>query len=439
MARRKKTPPTPIEATIHALSHDGRGIASVEGKTTFVIGALPGEKVSITLLKSHSKYNEGVAHQIHTVSADRVSPGCAHFTRCGGCRIQHMPPSLQVKTKLDAFKEIMTHHGEAEPKEWAPPLEGVQWGYRRKARLSVRFIPKKEKVLVGFRELNGYYVADNHQCPILISPVDNLLQKLSELIFSLSAKEHIPQIELSAGDHVTALMFRHLEPLIDSDIQALKNFGKAYDLHIYLQPHGYDSLALIEPAGENARLNYELDGMTFEFKPEQFVQINGDMNAKMLTQALDWLDLKSDDRVLDLFCGIGNFSLPIAKRISHLTGVEGDETAVTQAYSNAEKNSIQNVNFSVCNLFELPKNAPWINRTFNKLLLDPPRAGAEEIVTKIKLFHPEIIVYVSCHPATLARDTKTLIAAGYTLEKAGIMDMFPQTQHVEAMALFRRH
>lgn len=438
MARRKKLPPTPIDATIHALSHDGRGIAAVNGKTTFVIGALPGEEVSVKLLKRHGKYDEGVALEIKNPSPQRVTPRCPHFTNCGGCRVQHMPPSLQLKTKYNAFKELMKHHGEAEPKQWVEPLQGIEWGYRRKARLSVRFVAKKEKVLVGFRELNGRYVADNRECPILIPPVNNLIDKLSALIFSLSIKEQIPQIELSAGDETTALMFRHLAPLTDDDIKRLKDFGKTHKLHIYLQPKGYDTLHLIQPEGENPSLHYRLDELDFAFKPEQFVQVNADMNAKMLVQALEWLDLKREDRLLDLFCGIGNFSLPIAKRIAHVTGIEGDESTVTQARLNATANGIDNVDFAVCNLFELPVKTDWINDSYNKLLLDPPRAGAEAIVAKINRFNPERIIYVSCHPATLARDTKTLIEAGYRLEKAGIMDMFPHTQHMEAMTLFTK-
>lgn len=440
MAKRKKLPPTPIDATIHALSHDGRGIAAVDGKTTFVLGALPGEEVSVKLLKRNSKYDEGVVAAIHTPAPERIESRCPHFTTCGGCRLQHMPQSMQLTTKYQAFKELLQHVAEAEPKEWAEPLKGTEWNYRRKARLSVRHVPKKERVLVGFRELNGRYVADNRECPILVKPVAELIDALSQLIASLSAKDSIPQIELAAGDEEIALMFRHLEPLTTEDHEKLKSFGKQHNLKIYLQPKGYDSLHLIEPETADNHLHYRLDNgeIEFQFQPEQFVQVNGDMNEKMLAQALDWLALKDDDRVLDLFCGIGNFSLPVARRAAHVTGIEGDETAVKQARINADKNKLHNTDFDVCNLFELPANADWINTSYNKILLDPPRAGAEEIVNKIERFKPETIVYVSCHPATLARDTKTLIEAGYTLEKAGIMDMFPHTQHVEAMALFKK-
>lgn len=436
--RRKKLPLEPIAANIHALSHDGRGIASIDGKTTFVIGALPGEDVMVKIMKSFGQYNEGIAVEITSPSPERIEPRCPHFTNCGGCKVQHMPQDLQIKTKYDAFKELMQHHGGAKPKTWAEPLKATEWTYRRKARLSVRFVPKKERVLVGFRELNGRYVADNRECPILIEPINKLIDKLSELITSLSIKEYIPQIELAAGDDATALMFRHLEALTDEDIEKLKTFGETHQLHIYLQPKGYDSLNLIYPDNTKPRLNYQLDNINFEFRPEQFVQVNAEMNAKMLTQALAWLDLKPEDRLLDLFCGIGNFSLPAAKHVDHVTGIEGDNTAVEQAKINAQNNGINNTDFAVCNLFELPAQANWINESYNKLLLDPPRAGAEEIVANIKRFNPEAIVYVSCHPATLARDAKTLIAAGYRLEKAGIMDMFPHTQHVEAMALFKK-
>jgi 23S rRNA (uracil1939-C5)-methyltransferase len=438
MGKRKRLPPTPIRVSIHALSHDGRGIATVDGKTTFVIGALPGEDVDVKLLKRHSKYDEGVVTEIYQAAPERVEPRCPHFTNCGGCRLQHMPSAMQLQTKFDAFKELMAHHAGVEPKQWAEPLTSHEWGYRRKARISVRNVPKKERVLVGFRELNGRYVADNRECPILIPPVDQLINPLSELIASTSIKDHIPQVELAAGDDHVALMFRHLEPLTDDDLEKLKAFGQTHKLHVYVQPKGYDSLQLIEPQDAQPRLHYELDGITFEFRPEQFVQVNAEMNTKMLSQALRWLELEAEDRVLDLFCGIGNFSLPIAKHVTHVTGIEGDETAVEQARINAKNNGIENTDFAVCNLFELPVKADWINTDYNKLVLDPPRAGAEEIVQKIERFQPETIVYVSCHPATLARDTKTLVDAGYTLEKAGIMDMFPHTQHVEAMALFRK-
>lgn len=436
--RRNKLPPTPITANIHALSHDGRGIANVDGKTIFVMGALPGETVSVKLLKRYGKYDEGIAVSIEQPSAERIEPRCPHFTHCGGCRLQHMPSLLQLQTKYNAFKELMQHLAQAQPNEWAEPLIGDEWNYRRKARLSVRNVEKKQRVLVGFRELNGHYVADNRQCPILVSPIDHLIDSLSELIGSLTARDHIPQVELSAGDDQVALMFRHLQPLSDLDQDKLKAFGKTHRLHIYLQPKGYDSIHLIEPVNTKPRLYYKLNGIQFEFRPEQFVQVNAQMNNKMLIQALDWLDLKPEDRVLDLFCGIGNFSLPVAKHVTHVTGIEGDQTAVEQAKINALHNGISNADFAVCNLFEPPEQAHWINNSYNKLLLDPPRAGAEAIVQRISEWQPQTIIYVSCHPATLARDTKTLIAAGYTLEKAGIMDMFPHTQHIEAMALFKR-
>jgi 23S rRNA (uracil1939-C5)-methyltransferase len=438
MHKRHKLPKEPIEITLHALSHDGRGIGTVDGKTVFVVGGLPGEVVSVKLLKRHSKYDEGIVIDVGKRSDSRVEPGCPHFTVCGGCRLQHMPESLQLSTKWDAVKELFRHVAKSEPEIWSPPLTGNQWEYRRKARLSVRHVPQKNRVLVGFRELNGRFVSDNRVCPILIPPLNQLLDSLSELIGSLTIPNDVPQIELAAGDDAVALLFRHLKPLTDKDLNLLKEWGKSNDIQIYLQPSGYDSLHMIEPEGETPRLHYKLDGIDFEFSPEQFVQVNAEINAKMLAQAIDWLNLKSNDRLLDLFCGIGNFSIPIAKYVAHVTGVEADETAVTQARLNAQRNDISNTHFVTANLFELPSEANWIEPSYNKLLLDPPRAGAEEVVMKINRFNFERIVYVSCHPATLARDSKILIDAGYRLEKAGIMDMFPHTQHVEAMALFKR-
>lgn len=437
MARKRKPIPTePITATILRLSHDGRGIAEINGKTTFVFGALPGETVSFLYTRLHTKYDEGRVVDVITPSADRAAPICAHFGVCGGCALQHMSPALQISRKLDAVKDLFSQNNVA-PTHWMEPITGPSQHYRRKARLSVKHVHKKEKVLVGFRERQGRYVADCSLCPILPPVIGEHLNDFSALIETLEAKETIPQIEISIVDDVNAIIIRHLKPLCDSDTNAFIDFCKTNNLVLYFQPKGPATVHRVHP-DNTLNMQYHLSNhdLTLDFHPTGFIQVNEDINNKMITLALKYLALTKEDTVFDAFCGIGNFSLPIAQLANKVIGVEGDETAVTLASNNANKNGLHNCEFSVGNLFE-PDNAAPYAQPFDKVLLDPPRSGAKELLAAmLPVWQAKRIVYIACDPSTLARDAAIITAAGYTCETVGILDMFPHTHHVESMAVF---
>lgn len=433
--------PNSTSIEIFSLTHDGRGIGQIQGKTTFVEGALPGETVEFNYTSKRGKYDEGKATQITTPSMNRLQPRCQHFGVCGGCALQHLNHSEQLKLKQQLLLDQFQHFGGIQPTAVLPAITGPVWNYRRKARLSVKYVGKKQSVLVGFHEKNGRYIADLQRCEILAAPLDNLLMPLRELIQSLSAYQQIPQIEVAVGDDITALVFRHLVPLADTDIAQLKNFAQQHQLRIYLQPKGPKTAHLIYPENASSELlSYRLPpyNLELDFGPTDFIQINAEINLLMLERALNLLDLQLEDRVLDLFCGIGNFSLPIARFCHAVVGVEGDADLIAQAGKNATKNQIDNAQFYPADLSVDFNSAPWAQQSFTKILLDPPRVGALQVVQNIARFNAQSIVYVSCNPATLARDAGELATHGYQLTKVGIMDMFPHTHHVEAIALFVR-
>jgi 23S rRNA (uracil1939-C5)-methyltransferase len=433
----KKISTERFETQVTQLSHEGRGIAHVNGKTTFLFGGLPGETVQCRYSKLHRQYDEGTVVEVLEKSVDRVIPRCAHFGVCGGCSLQHLSPDAQRAHKQSVLLEHFQHQADCQPKEILPPLHGASWSYRRKARLSVRFVPKKEAVLVGFRERGTSYVAQIQQCEILHPSIGLKIKALSELFMQCDMKAHIAQLEIAIGDNATAIVLRHLAPLPQGDIDKLVTFAQNNQLHLYFQPGGADTVHPVYPENPDA-LFYDIPDfqIRMHFQPTHFTQINQEMNLKMLARAVDLLQLEKTDRVLDLFCGIGNFSLPIAKHCAEVIGVEGAESSIIQAKINAQENNITNTQFFTQDLAGDFQQAPWYQNTFDKILLDPPRVGAQEIIPHIKTWQPKRIVYVSCNPITLARDTKELLALGYELEKAGIMDMFPHTEHVEAIALF---
>lgn len=433
----KSTPTT----TIHALSHDGRGIATVDSKTTFLNGGLPTEKVTYRINNKRATFNEGDALEIIEPSAERVTPPCEHANLCGGCSLQHMSPTLQIQLKQQTLLDQLKHFGHVTPEHLLAPLQANNTGYRRKARLGVRFVIKKNKLLVGFREKKSRYLADLSGCKVLHPTVGENFELLRTLITSLEAMQDIPQIEIAIGDQDTALVFRHMKPLSENDQQKLFNFGKAHHFHIYLQPNNPLPITCLYPEQSNERLTYTLPDqqLTFLFHPLDFTQINLEMNRLMVNQALDLLDVKETETVLDLFCGIGNFTLPLARQAKQVVGVEGGEEMVTRAGINAAHNQIENVAFHAANLMSPPTDAPWIKQHYDKILLDPPRAGAKEILPFIDKMGAKKIVYVSCNPATLARDAGELVNTyGFTLTHAGIMNMFPHTSHIEAMAVFTK-
>jgi len=427
-------------AQIHTLSHDGRGIATIQNKTTFIKGALPSETVTYQVTQKHTHYNEAHVLNILNTSSERVTPPCSHFGVCGGCTLQHMSEEKQIELKQQTLLDQLKHFGKVTPATVLPPLQADTLGYRRKARLGVKFVIKKNKVLIGFREKSSRYLADLERCVVLHPAVGERLNELSQLIASLENYQSIAQIEVAIGDVDIALVFRHLENLTEEDKEKLIEFGKKYLIHIYLQPNPPALLHKIWPADGYERLSYTLPHhqLEFIFHPLDFTQIHLELNRSMVKQALSLLELKTTDTVLDLFCGIGNFTLPMAQQAKHVTGIEGSQDMVNRARENAAHNQIQNVDFAMANLIA-PIAAPWMHSTYNKILIDPPRVGAKEILPYFTQFAAEKIVYVSCNPATLARDAGELVHQhGYHLSHAGIMNMFPHTAHIEAMAVFEK-
>ena len=436
----KTDKPTPT-TTIHALSHDGRGIATIDGKTTFLNGGLPTETVTYRINQKRATFNEGDALDILQASAERVEPPCQHAGICGGCSLQHMSPTLQIELKQQTLLDQLKHFGQVVPENILAPLHANSIGYRRKARLGVRFVIKKDKVLVGFREKKSRYLADLESCKVLHPKVGENFEALRALITSLDAIQDIPQIEVAIGDTDAALVVRHMKPLSEGDTQKLLAFGKEHGFHLYLQPNSPLPITCLYPEQSAERLSYTLPDqqLAFLFHPLDFTLINLEMNRLMVNQALDLLALKDNETVLDLFCGIGNFTLPMARFAKHVTGVEGGEEMVVRANANAAHNGIQNVDFHAANLMAPPTEAPWIKQHYDKILLDPPRAGAKELLPFIDQLGATRIVYVSCNPATLARDAGELVQKyGFRLTHAGIMNMFPHTSHIEAMAVFTK-
>ncbi len=430
-----------IETTIESLSHDGRGIAIINGKTTFVTSALPAEKVICKITQKHRRYNEALVTEVLAAAPERTIPDCTHFGVCGGCSMQHVEIHAQIQYKQQALLDQLKHFGKVTPEAVLPPISGQAFGYRRKARLGVRYVIKKGKLLVGFREKFSNYLADIEQCLILHPSVGQRLTALSDLIRNLTQYDQIPQIEVAVSDEVTALIFRHMTPLPENDIAALSEFGKTHALHIYLQPNPPAKVHKIFPNDQQEMLSYALPDydLQMQFHPLDFTQVNAEINRLMIKQALELLDLKSTDTVLDLFCGLGNFTLPMARLAKQVMGVEGSAQMVERAKANAEYNHISNTEFYAANLMEPTKTATWLQTQYNKILLDPPRTGAKEIIPFIANNTAKRIVYVSCNPSTLARDAGDLVYNyHYKLKQVGVINMFPHTSHIEAIALFEK-
>jgi len=444
-ARRKRLPEALVEATIESLSPEGRGVAHVNGKVVFVDFALAGEIVEFKYTRVSKKFDEARAVTILKASPQRVEPICAHFTVCGGCSMQHQEHEAQIQSKQDALMQQFQHLGQVQPAHILPPLRGPLKHYRQKARLGVKYVPKKDKVLVGFREKGNSFLADILACPVLHESVGLRIKDLSDLLMSMKARSVIPQIEVAIDDSKTALVFRHLEALCDEDKIALTEFAKQYDLQIMLQSGGPDTVIALWPLNPPP-LSYTLkeQGVTIEFQPNDFTQVNSEINQLMVSHALQMLALNEEDTVLDLFCGLGNFTLAMAKQCASVVGVEGAQSMVVKARENAQRNNIANVTFYAADLSRDISSEIWLNKagvsqSYDKILLDPPRSGAMEMLKYIGQLNAKRIVYVSCNPATLARDTHALVHEyGYTLDAAGVMDMFPHTAHVESIALFTK-
>ncbi len=426
-------------AHIDALSHDGRGVARPGGRTVFVDGALPGEQVGFRYVRRRGRFDEAVVTEVHHPSPHRVAACCPHYGVCGGCSLQHLSHAAQVVAKQSILLDHLAGTGRVAPAEVFPPVTGPIWGYRRRARLGVRFVAKKGGVLVGFREKASSFIADLTRCDVIHPSVGLLLPALRHLIQGLDARRRIPQVEVAVAEGCTALVFRHLDRLCDEDLDRLRLFAAEHKLWVYAQPGGPDSVHLVWPT--QGRLTYDLPdfGIEIEFHPTQFVQVNAEINKAMVSRAAELLRLRPDDRVLDLFCGIGNFTLPLATRAQSVLGIEGDAGLVAQAQRNAERNGIRNVRYRVVDLNDPEQAETWCRPGYNKLLLDPPRNGAVEVVRRVSALGAERVVYISCDPATLARDAGELVRGqGFQLEGAGLIDMFPHTAHLEAIAVFAR-
>lgn len=438
--RRKRLPEELVEATIESLSPEGRGVTHIEGKVVFVDFALPGETVEFKYTRTSKKFDEARAVNILQASDQRVEPICEHFGVCGGCSMQHQEHEAQISSKQQSLMQQFEHLAHTQPDIIRPPLRGPVIHYRQKARLGVKYVHKKGKVLVGFREKGNAFLADLSRCPVLHESVGNHLADLSNLIMNMQGREVIPQIEVAISDTQTALVFRHLEDLCESDLDALRQFAQQHNLYILLQSGGPDTVRPLWPEALQP-LSYTLQEqqVTIEFQPNDFTQVNSEINQLMVSDALAMLELAPEDKVLDLFCGLGNFTLAMARQCAEVTGVEGAQSMVVKARDNAVNNRIENTSFYAADLSTDISSEPWLAKKYDKILLDPPRSGAMEMLKYIGKLGARRIVYVSCNPATLARDTNTLVNEyGYTLQQAGVMDMFPHTAHVESIALFTK-
>ncbi|MBT8141102.1 MAG: 23S rRNA (uracil(1939)-C(5))-methyltransferase RlmD [Gammaproteobacteria bacterium] len=429
----------PFVTTVEDLSHDGRGVAKVDGKVVFIPGVLPGETVEVQRVRRSKKHETAKLLKLITPSEQRIAAKCQSFEVCGGCSLQHISASDQIQYKQQQLLENLQRIGNVVPKQVLEPLSADEWAYRRRARLGVRYVHKKNRVLIGFREKFSNYITDMPGCEVIDARVNQLLPDLVELISALECKREVPQIEVSAGDNMVALVFRHLVDLNDADSQQFTDFAlKHADIQVYLQRGGLDT---VTPLQKYPPLSYALgDDLELEFEPIDFVQVNAGLNKLMIRRALKFLQVHKNNKVLDLFCGLGNFTLPLAKQAGQVVGVEGDAGLVQRARDNARRNACDNVDFHVANLFEDFSQADWAKETYDLLLIDPPRAGAEQVVQTKGMFGVERIVYISCHPGSLARDAGHLVhQQGFTLSHAGVMDMFPHTGHVESIAVFERH
>jgi 23S rRNA (uracil1939-C5)-methyltransferase len=438
MARRKRLPDTPFDATIERLAPDGSGVLHHDGNRLKAFAALPGEEVSARYRFGRQFRGQAEVLEIKQAAAQRVAPPCPVFGTCGGCALQHMDLPAQLSFKQDLLRSLLQDQGRVQPQQWLPALTAGAWGYRRKARLSVRDVPAKGGVLVGFREQDGRFVAAMDDCKILDARLSDALPALQELMASLDARTTIPQFEAACGDEQVALVIRHLEPLSGDDLAGLRRFAANSGFVLYLQSAGPASVV---PLDQPADLRYHLDhhDLEFRFGPMDFIQVNAALNGAMIDQAMAQLQLLPEHRVLDLFCGLGNFSLPLARHCREVVALEGDAALVQRAVDNATHNGIDNAQFQVADLYAEALSGHWPGHDFDRILLDPPRSGAAPLLALIAANRAQRVVYVSCNPETLARDAGNLVhEQGFTLESAGIMDMFPHTAHVESMAVFTR-
>ncbi len=435
----KKISVAPEEADIVDLSHEAHGVARLDGKAVFVADALPGERVVLRRVRRHRNFDEAVLEQVLSASPDRVPAECPHFGVCGGCALQHLAPAAQLAFKQQQLVENLARLGGVAPTALLPPLTGPTWGYRRRARLGIKYVTRKGRVLVGFRERSAPYVADLHECRVLAPPAGRLIDPLAALVAGLSIASRIPQAEVAVADDACALVLRVLDEPSAADLAALGRFEEHQRVRLYLQPGGVDSVRPLRTGAPPLSYALPAFGLTLEFEPTDFIQVNGALNEAMVDRAVEQLALEPGHRVLDLYCGLGNFSLPLATRAREVVGIEGDAALVERARRNASRNLLANVQFHAANLAEDTTQATWARARYDRVVIDPPRAGAREVLPVVAASGAGRVVYISCHPGSLARDAGILVREhGFRLAAAGVMDMFPHTTHVEAMAIFER-
>jgi 23S rRNA (uracil1939-C5)-methyltransferase len=421
---------------VDALNHEGEGVVR-GGKTAFVSGALPGETVSFIRRRHHRQHDEAELLAVLEPAAERVAPRCAHFGLCGGCALQHLDSAAQLDIKERQLRENLERVGRVTPREWLAPLTGPQWEYRRRARLGARFVHARGRSMVGFREHFSSHIAELQRCEVLAPPVGTLLAPLGALLTGLAIRERVPQIEVAVAENAVVLVMRVLDLPTPADEQMLLEFEQTHGVRFFLQSAGPDSVrALREPP---VALDYSLPefDLRLEFEPGDFIQVNAELNRSLVSRVVDLLQLDGQSAVLDLYCGLGNFTLPMARRAASVTGVEGEASLVARARANAQRNGITNAEFHSANLAGADFGAaPWANRSYSHVLLDPPRVGAREVLPLLQRAGARRVVYVSCHPGSLARDLGILVhELGFELLAAGVADMFPQTTHVESLAV----
>jgi len=432
---------------IESLDHEARGVARADGKVIFVEGALPQEQVTAEIIRKKPSFNTAKTMSVERPSWMRVTPKCRYFGICGGCVMQHLDPVAQVAVKQRLLEDAFAHLADLKPQQMLAPIDGPDWGYRYRGRLAIRWVKKKDMILVGFHERRSSFVADMTSCEVLPKAVSDLLVPLRHLIASLDQPTRFPQIEVAVGEGVIALVLRHLEPLTDSDRERLTAFETTHGIQWWLQAKGPDTIVLLNEA-QAVPLTYALPAFDIRmpFRPTDFTQVNHQINQVLVSRALQLLDVKPTERVIDLFCGLGNFTLPLATQGQCVLGVEGSQTLVSRAQSAAQDNDITNARFQVSDLFAFTNDhyqslVDEIGGPVDKLLIDPPREGALAVCEVLSQLEPserpKRIVYVSCNPATLARDAGVLChTGGYRLRQAGVVNMFPHTGHVESMAVF---
>ena len=431
-AKRRVTTRQKITVVVDDLDTFGQGVARHKGKTLFVQGALPGEQVEVNISEDKRQFARGTVTRILTASPQRVTPRCPHYNRCGGCQQQHVPVELQQQTKARALERMLTQES-GQTVTVDDMITGQAWGYRRRARLSLNYQPKTQTLQMGFREKSSSELVNITQCPVLRPELEALIQPLHELLAGLQAVRRLGHVELVLADNGPIFVLRHLDVLNAADKQKLAQFAQHHALSLFLAA---DSENLEQVTGEMPRCHSASLNLTFS--PRDFIQVNDDVNQKMVARALEWLDPQPQDRILDLFCGMGNFTLPLGKMAKNVVGVEGVAALVAKATYNAALNELHNVTFYQHNLEEDVTRQPWAGEGFNKVLLDPARAGAAGVMEHIIKLAPERVVYVSCNPTTLARDSQVLLKSGYQLEQMTMLDMFPHTGHLESMVLFSR-